>query len=739
MKKTQPHKYIALIILQLFLAVSLANAQAIIDEDFLEVLSQNAKAHPLDHPAFAVANIPDKWKNESGVIIGYKRSITFDKQSTSGLFSGNKAFVYLFETVHFKVKLQDRNAVQNFTEVYFRFGEKEDGFTASLIKHSGETVDVDVSDAVQIESKSEVPEFYKSFFDQNAASETRYYKVAIPNLEAGDVLEYTAYTKSKLNVKGSGYVEFDPQYELCSKKYPILFNEISIDTDDKTFFKSLSLNGAPEFKKENSSTAGFFRYVFTDKDRGTVKDVNFISPYLANPLVKFQVIYANSSKAQNISLIGDKGELKQGFSKDELAKVAWANYVFARNYPINNSGASAEAFVNYSFAQMKKDGWSDLPEDRYVENIYYRIRNQGLFRSNYLPDAVFAYMFRAFMDKRNIQTSLIITTSNKMGTLKDVLFDEEIRYVVKLRDKYIFNCTDHSNPDEMVESLLGNEAYIITEPNRKTGDQEITSITLPDSKVTDNTSQYDINAVYDVVTGKMTVARTSTYTGINKAREIDDQVKFTTYMLDDFKIFNGPSLAENLTGRAMDEYYSTVQAIKEEYKTAKPEQVERNLKSEYNSTVVYKNFRIVSDGRSNKKKTLQVIEDFELGNLTKHAGKKILLNLTGLMGSQLHITGDERIRTKDIYMGYPRKLTWNIRLTVPQGYAIKGLKELNNVIENETGRFSCEAKEENGVVLITIIKQYNQKQLPKEKWNEMLAFVDAAYNQIFKYVLLVQK
>ncbi|MBX9782209.1 MAG: DUF3857 domain-containing protein [Chitinophagaceae bacterium] len=738
MKPNSFLKYSLLFFVQLTFCISI-HAQSIIDEDFLEVLSTNAKAHTDNHPAFSISAAPDKWKNESAVIIGYKRSITFDKQSTSGLFSGNKAFVYLFEAVHFKVKLQDRNAVQTFMEVYFRFGEREDGFAAKIIKHSGEAVDVDLSDAVQIESKSEAPEFYQSFFDKNSASETRYYKVAVPNLEAGDVLEYTAYTKSKLNVKGTGYVEFDPQYELCSKRYPVMFNEISIDTDDKTFFKSLSLNGAPEFKKENSEASGFFRYVFTDKDRGTVKDVNFISPYLANPLVKFQVIYANSSKVQNVSLIGDKGELKQGFSKDELAKVAWANYSFSRNYPINSSGTSADAFVNYSFAQMKKDGWADLPEDRYVENIYYRIRNQGLFRNNYLPDAVFAYMFRAFMDKRNIQTSLIITCSNKMGSMKDILFDEEIRYVVKLRDKYIFNCTDHSNPDELVESLLGNEAYVIGEPNRKTGDQEITPITLPDSKVADNSSQFDSNASYDPATGTMIVARTCTYTGINKSREVDDRVKFTTYMLDDFKIFNGPSLAENLTGRALDEYYTSVQALKEEYKTAKPEQVENSLKNEYNSSVKYKNFRIVSDGRSLKKKNLQIIEDFELGNMTKHAGKKLLLNLTGLMGDQLHITGEERTRTKDIYMGYPRKFTWNIHLTVPAGYAVKGLKELNKNIENETGKFSCEAKEENGVVHITVIKQYNQRNMPKEKWNELLAFVDAAHDQIFKYVLLMPK
>ncbi len=289
------------------------------------------------------------------------------------------------------------------------------------------------------------------------------------------------------------------------------------------------------------------------------------------------------------------------------------------------------------------------------------------------------------------------------------------------------------------DALMGNQGYVITEPERKTGNQQITPVTLTDSKTDENTAQYDMNVSFDPVTGKMIISRTCTYTGLSKTKEIDDRVRFTTYMLEDFKIFNGPSLAENLTGRALDEYYSSVQALKEEFKTAKPEQIERNLRNEYNSTAVYKNFRMVSDGRSTKKSNLQVIEDFELNNMSRRAGKKILLNLTGLMGGQLQITGEERNRTKDIYLSYPRRLVWNINMTVPDGYLVKGLKELNKTVDNEAGKFMCEAKEENGIIKITVTKQYNQKNMPKEKWDQLLAFTDAAHDQIFKYILLQPK
>ena len=233
-------------------------AQDYINEDFLDNLEANAK-FILDEPAaaFSVNAVPDKWKNESATVIGYKRSILFDKKSSGGFFTAKERSVYFFEKVRFKIKLNDNNAVQNFTEIYFRYSDKEDGFIARIIKKEGDVVTVDLKDAVGVEAGSDIPEFFKSFFDQIYGAQRRYFKVAIPNLEPGDILEYVANTKSKLNVSGAGYVEFSPQYEICSKHYPVMHNEIIIETDDKSFFKSLSLNGAPEFKKEAPDDKNF--------------------------------------------------------------------------------------------------------------------------------------------------------------------------------------------------------------------------------------------------------------------------------------------------------------------------------------------------------------------------------------------------------------------------------------------------------------------------------------------------
>ena len=73
---------------------------------------------------------------------------------------------------------------------------------------------------------------------------------------------------------------------------------------------------------------------------------------------------------------------------------------------------------------------------------------------------------------------------------------------------------------------------------------------------------------------------------------------------------------------------------------------------------------------------------------------------------------------------------------MPAGYKAEGLAELNQKVENETGSFSISATEDNSLVKLHIEKVYKAQIVSKTKWNEMLAFLDAAYGSTFKYILI---
>jgi hypothetical protein len=714
-----------------------AGAQGNIDEDFLDDLDKNARFMLTEQDGAFKENVtPARWDKESAVVIGYSRNVLFDRKSRGGFMTRKERSLWFLEKDHLKIKLNDNNSVQSFSEIYFRYGNKEDGFIARVIKPDGTVETIDLKSAVAVESLNDVPEYFQSFFDQVAYSQYNYYKVPVAGLEPGDILEYVTNTKSRLDVTSSGYIEFSPVYEVCAKKYPIMHNEIAIETDDKAFFKYLSLNGAPPFTKQNTTDKEFYRYVFVDKNREIEKDVNFVSRYLQYPMVKFQVIYSNSDQVKG-ALIGAKGELKSEFSREELARKAWEDYESTGDLYIGQQ--TVQAVINQSWSELVKLGAKSWTEKQYIDNAYYYLRNKVVFSDSYMSDKRFAFMFGSLLYQKDIKSEIVISISNDIGKLKEVLFDQEIRYVIKIGDKLYYNVTDYSNPGDQVESLLDNEAYIIYAPAKKGGQQEIKPFKLPGTTPADNISDVSFKVELSPDMKKLMVIRTTTTKGLQKTRAIAEALKFIPYMFDDYKNYGGNSPTDNLKSKQIEEYNENVRALKEEFKKKKPEYVKEALESEFGETVENVHFDITTDGRTQKKSNLVVKEGFELPSYVRKAGKKYMVNLCGLIGSQLHIKKDEKDRKYDIDVRYPRTLNWSISFKVPDGYSAQGLTEINKSIDNETGAFSLTAKEEAGQVVINITKIYKQKNIPKNKWQDMLAFIEATYNSTYRYILLTPK
>src|SRR5581483_7385415 len=129
---------------------------------------------------------------------------------------------------------------------------------------------------------------------------------------------------------------------------------------------------------------------------------------------------------------------------------------------------------------------------------------------------------------------------------------------------------DYSNPNELEENLLDNEAYIIDKPARKNGTPEIKSFTLPGTTAADNTADYNIVAELSADMKKLQVTRTSLYKGIQKARNIAGALKYTPYMFDDYKNYGGSDPSETMKSKQADEYNNSIRTVKEEYKKRKP-------------------------------------------------------------------------------------------------------------------------------------------------------------------------
>ena len=721
-------KYLMLTLAIFFVFVS-ANSQEIIDEDFIEILSRNAlEVMNEADPDFAINNIPDKWLDESVVAIAYKKHILFDKKR-SGLLGGKENLV-LIEKKRMKLKLIDKRSVADFSELYFRYSSKFDGFSAFVYKSDGTKKEIPLTKAVSIEDNDNVPEFFKSFFDQNISNRNEYYKVPVADLLPGDILEFASLTSSTLNVKKTPYFQFDPQYELCQKAMPVMMHKIIIETDNNSFITARSINGAPEFQQ--TANGDFTIYSWTDKNRDRLKDVNFVNEYMVLPMVKFQIIYTDGREIKSL-FAGSKGQMKSSFDISEIGKKSFANYSGVGNsYVYGASGATVDAVSSMLWSKMKANGGKDLAEDDFIRMAYYYIRHTQVFNNFYYSDKQFCYLLGQLLYTRKIPSEIIVTTPNNLTAPADLLFETELSWCLRVKDKYIFKATEHSNLYDVDETMINNDGYKLP-VNAK---EQTERVKIIDTKSDNNKSLFQLNVSIDSSLKWLNVERTSAYTGIQKEKNSYSALRFTVYMFNDNKTFNGPDDFENVPSVYMDKIYQQRKAITDEFKERKPEYMKDQLENDFGTLINYKEFQMIADGRGFKKPELMYKETFQVGEKIRKAGKKLLINLPGLMGSQLQIKNEEKDRNFDIDVRFPRKLKWQINFVIPAGYTPEGVEALNTNVDNETGSFISTAKLTGNTLSIEIEKVYKQKNIKKEKWPLMIDFIDAAYNFTHKYILL---
>jgi len=683
----------------------------------LESISKNMRTIWEDaDPDFKVSVVPSKWKDESGVIIAQKTRFSFDKDA-------NKLAVY--EITHRKILLADRDAVNTYSYFYFRIGSSNDGAGVKIIKQDGTVKDVSLRNAIYVENASDVPSTYAPYIGKattyydKSKSRVIFYKLAIPDLDPGDIIDYGTIFYDDNTVKKMSYIEFDPIYFVCTREYPVLSQKFEIDTDDKSFVNSKSTRGAPDFKETGNNNAD---YTWEDRDREKMSDTRWVNSMVELPMVKFQIVFSRSENRSDL-FIGDRGELKQNISPEELAKK------------MNNLYNRLDGSLYYTMAKayLKQIGYEDLREEDFIQKTYYILRHMSYFRGNGFSSELFASCLTQCLDLRKIKYDLVVTAPLTLTKPENIIFRSEPEWMVKVKDKFIFNASVCSNPYDMKEEFLNTPAYIISLGKNPTA----TPITLPGTKADDNVTTNTVTASIDTATRTMNVVQQKSITGISKNYNNQQALIYTPALDDDYRSYGGEDdIRAGLKGTILDSYEEKLRERKKEDKTRKVDFMKDALESDFETISNYSEFTLNSDGRTWRKQELTFTNKFELTDMVKKAGDNLLVSVPGLIGDQLYIPQDERQREQDAYLGFPKSLRNIVNFTIPPGYKVVGLQSLNVNIDNEVANFAVQASIENGVLTILEKKIYKQGVVKKEDWGKLIQMLDAAFNFSQKKLLL---
>ena len=683
----------------------------------LEAIARNMKTVWDDtDPDFGISAIPDKWKEESGVIIAQKTRFSFDKDA-------NKLAV--FEITRRRIKLNDRDAVNSYSSVYFRIGSAYDGAGIKVIKANGTVQDVSLRNAVYVEDNDDVPSTFTPYIGKastyldKSKSRVIYFKIAIPDIDPGDIIDYGTIFYDDNTVKKMSYIEFDPIYFVCTREYPVLSQKFEIDTDNNSFVNSKSTMGAPAFKETGNANA---EYSWEDRNREKISDTKWINRMIEFPMLKFQIVFSRSENRSDL-FIGDRGELKQTISPEELAVKM--NHLYNR--------LDGSMYYSMAKAYLKQIGYADIREEDFIQKTYYILRHMSFYRANGFSSELFASCLTQCLDLRKIPYDLVVTSPMTLTKPGDIIFRTEPEWMVKVKDKFIFNATIFSNPYDFKTEFLNTPAYIISLGKNPTA----TPITLPASKAEENITTNTITASMDTATRNMKVVLQRAATGLAKKNYNYQGLVYTTAFDDDHRSYGGEDdVRASMKGAVLDSYEEKLRERKKEDKTRKLETMKKELDGDYDNLVAYTEFTLNSDGRNWRKQELNYTNKFELGDMVKIAGDNLLVAVPGLIGAQLWISQDDRKREVDAYMEYPKSIRNIINFTIPAGYKVVGIQNLNINIDNAVGTFAVQTTVEGSTLNILVKKHYKQTTVKKEDWPKLLEMLDAAYNFSQKKVLL---
>ncbi len=669
---------------------------------------------------FEVIEIPEKWKEESAVIICQSLTFKYIRKSVKK--------ISVEESSRKRIKLQDKAAVEEFSKFYYiNVPNSSVGF--KIVKPDGREMDIDPSESIEVEE--DIPAIFQAY-----GQTLSYKKLAIPGLEIGDIIDY-AYVHEEVRRPGPAEV-FAPVIMNLHRKYPLVKQIVEFDIDGGFFLNFNSYKGAPELV-EIPLTAeqelddvywDVFQYKFVDEMREKEQDEKWHFPFRTLPTVKFQVYYleyASEMQASNwIYYLG-----KQGIVHNKVDKVD----IQAKTSTCYHN--TEVIYVDWIQKYLKKYHEDESDKRKLVEIVYYYFRHLvTIYGSTYnqektISDLVFARTMDVVLSDYDIEVEVNACVPRNIGILEEVLFPAELSYfaICQLDEKeYVLltNFDKFTNMGDIPYYLEGQEGLELS-PALARGNR------VPTTNFKENQTHTTTAIEFNENMNEIKVARSLSFKGHNRNSEWTHLVIDSEYLEEDLE--RHPVVIKYPTVKAPE----FAENQKEEL-SQRLEYIESNTSRELGVELTsYDSFELEEDGRYHDNPILKYNESFTLTDLLQKAGGNYIVEIGRFIGKQVEITDDIQERLYDIYMSYARSFVNEIELTIPKGYILEGWEALNMEVKNNTGIFRSTAKIEEDKLIIDVRKAYRNNYEPKENWSAMIDFLEAAYQFSQQKVVLKQQ
>lgn len=678
------------------------------------------------NPKYSETEFPEEWKNESAVYLHFENYYETKETSAKG-----RGISFI---AHRRIKILDQAALDDFSEIFYVEGahgnyvldygmyQRQKNFLGvKVIKPDGKEVKMKSSDIIK---------------DDDGRK-----KVAVSNLEIGDILDYYLYTYDY--TYGTGIYAIYDKFTVHGK-YPIRHFDYRVTTDPHWDVKFITNNDELEIeeKKTGKKSGDFsFSIAHSDLDAASAQlwNYSFRSSTYLKLLVQHKAHHLKQKEQKN------QRPLRTNALTPEKVIESYEPYYLRDKSASNNY----RAFERY----LKKAGKLNLTKKEILEEYYYYIRH-FFINKHYVRDRfngkearfVTAKEFTGHiiygLIKLEIPYEILVVLPRATGKLAEIIDVAETDYLIKAKMKepiYFYKPSPFTMFNNYPSVIEGTDCYIVSSPDHRARNLKVQIEELPTTSYQENLNIYESEVKMNEEDPKiLDISTKVTYKGHQGNRYKGPLVDWMQMIFDENDRYGSdrwgdPSKASGDAKIRLEEFIASDKERREENFKAV---AENHFDVEVKELTHYEAF---NTGNTIGESDLKIQFDVQIEDFVNKVGPNYVIKVGSLVGGQLELDETDMERKEDIYMDYARGYEYVINLQIPKGFEVKGLNNFALDVDNETGTIKSSAVVEGDKVVVSLKKYYKNLYEKAENWDKMKAFLIPGAEFMSKELLFKKK
>ena len=699
-----------------------------------------------DIPAFEKYDIPEAYAHESAIIIASHRRVGATGKKGSAFMmalaaqGGGKMFYS--DATRIMVKINDKAALEVYSSLSFK--EKTRTYMdlfqtfvgVRIIKPDGRKIEVNVdNDAVAITEGRREKDAYK--------------KLAIPDLQMGDILDYFFYEMYTLQ---SQHIT-DQAITFFSVDYPTLYCSAQCEFGKNVTIEYRSINGAPGFSQHTNESGNTILKAETNSilHLRDFKNTPWLSAYRELPMIRFSVLQNASQVAYKPKSARPTGIHKNvpvdSIISDAMCYLAEVKHKFRLEQMANYSKIK-EAILHYKTRVPQVDRLDLATYIATLYEFYWQAYENPFFNAR-----SYVIGLKELFDEQGIESRFGFL-SNNMGPRREELFDSDDVDIIIIANggEQLFSPRPAWwSAGEIPGRYEGNTATTLhvlkyrkplnTQPAFITGVKG--EFLIPTSSPEQNKEHTLLFATFSENDPQtLSIERVTLQT-----REVKRERSLPIVLYEDidretrqYLHIDRTYIQELEEKRSSRQHIEKLLALFETQREKQSDKVKEEIKLFHNlEPKELVGFSIQRFGATPTQPELEYTTEYTLEGLVKRAGDNLIFEVGKLMGAQWVPTEENRNRNVDAYLPSARSFENEITIRVPEGYHLRLPESFDVEVENKYGKFSTTSVIKENLLIIKTTKIYKESFIPKNEFHQLLAVIDSANEFYAKSVVLTKE